>query len=148
MHSDQEELIQEKRDEIAEIDASENVEDPASDQGDKIPLTWIDAKATDKHSPAKGDERSYLVANALDLNRAYIDEIARSRLLSPEEEVSLTKRMLRARTAARKIAENKISAGRRAKLRTILEDGLAARERLLMSNTRLVISIARRYGNR
>ena len=148
MHSDQEELNQEKRDEITEIDASENVEDPASDQEDKIPLTWIDVKAADKHSPAKGDERSYLVANALDLNRAYIDEIARTRLLSAEEEVSLTKRMLRARTAARKIAENKISAERRAKLRTILEDGLAARERLLMSNTRLVISIARRYGNR
>jgi RNA polymerase primary sigma factor len=84
----------------------------------------------------------------MDLNRAYIDEIARTSLLTAEEEVSLTKRMLRARSASKKMADATIDDEKRSKLRTILEDGLAARERLLMANTRLVISVAKRYVNR
>ena len=118
------------------------------DDGGEIELTWLDAKETDEKGLDDDREPNYLWANSLDLNRAYIDEIARTKLLTAEEEVTLTKRMLRARTAARKLAEANSGAEKHAKLQTILQDGLAARERLLMANTRLVISVAKRYVNR
>ncbi len=128
MHPDNEELIR--------------------DDGEEIPLSWLDPEEMDELGQADDREPDYLPASTIDLNRAYVDEIARTKLLTAEEEVTLTKRMLRARSAARKLAEENPDTEKHAKLQAILQDGLAARERLVMANTRLVISVAKRYVNR
>jgi RNA polymerase primary sigma factor len=125
-----------------------NHEDYTRDDKEEISLTWLDPEETDDSELPRGGSSDVRIPNTLDLNRAYIDEIARTSLLTAEEEVSLTKRMLLARSASQKMAEPQIDEKKRGKLRRILEDGLAARERLLMANTRLVISIAKRYSNR
>jgi RNA polymerase primary sigma factor len=118
------------------------------DEEEEISLTWLDPEENEELKLSRATPPKYLMTNSLDLNRAYIDEIARTSLLTAEEEVSLTKRMLRARSASQKMTDSRIGEEKRSKLRTILEDGLAARERLLMANTRLVISVAKRYSNR
>jgi RNA polymerase primary sigma factor len=118
------------------------------DDEEEISLTWLDPEETEELELPRANPSEFLMTNSLDLNRAYIDEIARTSLLTAEEEISLTKRMLRARSASQEMADSRIGEEKRSKLRTILEDGLAARERLLMANTRLVISVAKRYSNR
>jgi RNA polymerase primary sigma factor len=83
-----------------------------------------------------------------DLRRSYLDEITRTPLLTAEEEISLTKTLQRARRARREFAEQGGSAKRQNDLRLRIEAGSAARERLVMANTRLVVSIAKRYQDR
>jgi RNA polymerase primary sigma factor len=78
----------------------------------------------------------------------YLKEMARVPLLSTEEEVSLAKR-LESGLAAQ--ADMNCTQPDGAKLRSLLsciEDGKDAREHLIKANTRLVVSIAKRYMGR
>jgi len=79
--------------------------------------------------------------------RQFLAQMTRSPLLEREEELDLARavqRGVRARLAlARGVPEDE----RRA-LKPRIEAGLAARERLILANTRLVISVARRYVGR
>jgi RNA polymerase primary sigma factor len=83
-----------------------------------------------------------------DLRRTYLDEITRTPLLTAEEEVSLTESLRRGREARDEMAQGRTSAKRLRELNVMIEAGSAARERLLMANTRLVISVAKKYRNR
>ncbi|MBX7214258.1 MAG: sigma-70 family RNA polymerase sigma factor [Thermoflexales bacterium] len=80
----------------------------------------------------------------------YLREMARVPLLSTEEEVALARRMERGDRATSRL---KISNPRRgpeaeAQLREAVEDGRLAREHLIKANTRLVVSIAKKYMGR
>ena len=81
------------------------------------------------------------------LSHEYIDEITKTPLLTADEEVDLSKRIKRARDARVKLA-NGVGIKERSALQKMIEDGDAAREHLLMANTRLVISVAKRYTDR
>jgi RNA polymerase primary sigma factor len=83
-----------------------------------------------------------------DLRRSYLDDITKTPLLTAEEEVSLTRSLQRARKARRELLEGKVSQKRQAELNSIIEAGSASRERLLMANTRLVVSVAKKYRSR
>lgn len=83
-----------------------------------------------------------------DLRRSYLDEITKTPLLTAEEEVSLTQALQRGRIAREELAEGKANANRREQLHAFIEAGSVARERLLMANTRLVVSVAKKYRNR
>ncbi|NIS80902.1 MAG: sigma-70 family RNA polymerase sigma factor [Anaerolineales bacterium] len=83
-----------------------------------------------------------------DLRRAYLDEITKTPLLTADEEVSLTQSLNLAREARSELAKGKVGAKRRGELQALIEIGSAARERLLMANTRLVVSVAKKYRNR
>jgi RNA polymerase primary sigma factor len=80
----------------------------------------------------------------------YLKEMSRVPLLSVDEELNLAVRIEKGRTAR----EEKIKlAGRqnatiRSKLDAIIEEGLHARDHLIKANTRLVVSIAKRFMGR
>lgn len=80
----------------------------------------------------------------------YLREMARVPLLTTAEEVSLAKRMERGeRAVARlKIASATRTADSEARLRASIEDGRLAREHIIKANTRLVVSIAKKYMGR
>ena len=78
----------------------------------------------------------------------YLKEIGRVDLLTAEEEVSLAKRMERGLQARAKLDQNGIDATRRRHLYALVEDGLDAREHLISANSRLVISVAKKYIGR
>ena len=83
-----------------------------------------------------------------DIIRIYMKEAARMPLLTADQEVELAKRIERCRQAQDELRRNEISPERREDLQRQIRIGKAARERLVRSNTRLVISVARKYMGR
>jgi len=78
----------------------------------------------------------------------YFKEVSRVPLLTAEEEVELAQRIESGRMARAELARGNVSDRRRVELRRLVEDGWSAREHLITANSRLVISIAKKYMNR
>ena len=80
----------------------------------------------------------------------YLKEMSRVPLLKMEEEISLAKRIESGRKARCLLDDTHghLAARRREELQLQVEDGQLAREHLIKANTRLVVSIAKRYIGR
>ncbi len=78
----------------------------------------------------------------------YLKEIGRVPLLTAEEEVSLAKRMERGREARQKLTQGVDDFDERDKLLAAVKDGQAAQEHLIKANSRLVVSVAKKYVGR
>ncbi|WP_376790878.1 sigma-70 family RNA polymerase sigma factor [Thermoflexus sp.] len=78
----------------------------------------------------------------------YLKEVGRIPLLTPEEEVALAQRIERGRQAERRLAQGNLSPEERRRLEAIAADGRAAQDHMILANTRLVISVAKRYIGR
>lgn len=80
----------------------------------------------------------------------YLKEMSRVPLLNSEEELDLARRIERGRYAKRAIERlnGQCSAARKQELLAQATDGCLAREHLIKANTRLVVSIAKRYIGR
>ncbi|MCJ7694446.1 MAG: sigma-70 family RNA polymerase sigma factor [Anaerolineaceae bacterium] len=78
----------------------------------------------------------------------YLKEVSRVPLLIAREEVELAQRIENGRIAREELARGSISNKRRTELRFMIEDGWSAREHLITANSRLVISVAKKYMGR
>ncbi|MBN1302942.1 MAG: sigma-70 family RNA polymerase sigma factor [Anaerolineales bacterium] len=79
----------------------------------------------------------------------YLKEMSRVPLLSVEEELDIAIRIEQGRLAKKElIKQGRKSPPRRRELEALIQDGLSAREHLIKANTRLVVSIAKRYMGR
>ena len=78
----------------------------------------------------------------------YLKEVSRVPLLTATQEVELAQRIERGRMAREELARGNVSARRRIELRKLIEDGWVAREHLITANSRLVISVAKKYMGR
>jgi RNA polymerase primary sigma factor len=78
----------------------------------------------------------------------YLKEVSRVPLLNADEEVRLAKRIEHGRMAREELAHGNVSPRRRAELRRLIEDGWEGREHLITANSRLVISVAKKYMGR
>ena len=78
----------------------------------------------------------------------YLKEMARVPLLSNQEEVTLAKALVRGRDAAKTLHRTRLTARRRARLEQCVREAQLAREHLIKANTRLVVSIAKKYIGR
>jgi len=105
------------------------------------------------NKPASGIEVSQRIDESIsrdDTVGMYLKEMSRVPLLTVDEELDIAIRIEKGRNAK----EEKIkligrrNAARRQKLDAIIEDGQRAREHLIKANTRLVVSIAKRYIGR
>jgi len=121
---------------IPYLDEVAEVEDLADDDGVE----------EDAGPPEAGDDLVHLDAD--DTVGLYLKEVGRVPLLTAEQEVSLAKRIERGRKAREELAAGPVSAKRRRELRLLIEDGWAAREHLITANSRLVISVAKKYMGR
>ncbi len=83
-----------------------------------------------------------------DMIGLYLKEVGRVPLLTAAEEVSLAKRIEKGRVAREVLASGRLEEAQRGKYRLNIEDGWAAREHLITANSRLVISVAKKYMGR
>ncbi|MCJ7548419.1 MAG: sigma-70 family RNA polymerase sigma factor [Anaerolineae bacterium] len=118
--------------------------------GEKRPVGLAQAiESFDDGEEVKAEEDIYRAIEVDDTIGLYLKEIGKVALLTAEEEVSLARRM-----EAGKNAQTKLNAGRyanedkRDELELQLDDGILAREHLIRANSRLVISVAKKYIGR
>ncbi|HEX9617205.1 MAG TPA: sigma factor, partial [Anaerolineales bacterium] len=83
-----------------------------------------------------------------DMIGLYFKEASQVPLLTAEEELILSQRIERGRIAREELSFRKVNSQRQKKLSHLIEDGSAAREHLITANSRLVISIAKKYIGR
>jgi RNA polymerase primary sigma factor len=78
----------------------------------------------------------------------YLKEVSRVPLLTAEQEVDLARRIETGRLVREELAKGVTSYKKRQELRMKIEDGWGAREHLITANSRLVISVAKKYMGR
>jgi RNA polymerase primary sigma factor len=78
----------------------------------------------------------------------YLKEIGQVPLLTAEEEVRLAKKMERGRKSWRRLARGEVTEENRERLEKLVEEGKAAQEHLVKANSRLVVSVAKKYIGR
>ena len=75
----------------------------------------------------------------------YFREVGTIPLLTADEEVQLAQRIEMGRAAREELATSEVTSARRAELLEMITDGRAARDHLITANSRLVISVAKKY---
>ena len=115
----------------------ESVDEESTDSEAK-PDTLVEDKPADALANVDTDDSVGL----------YLREVGGVPLLTAQEEVDIAKRIERGRLAREKLAQESLSPKERADLQILIEDGWAAREHLLTANSRLVISVAKKYLGR
>lgn len=125
----------------------------ASSVGDEPSEEDIEELETEEDETSLRDlsqDDTYLSAiDADDTIGLYLKEIGRVPLLIAAEEVALAKRMEKMKLAREHLSKGgKISPNKRDVLQGDIDDGWAAREHLITANSRLVISVAKKYMGR
>lgn len=104
-----------------------------------------------RHSTPWGDEAHMKSINDLsqvpveDAVGLYMRQMSEERLLAPEEEFHLARTIEVGRSAAINLSEDGLYGAGRVRLTALQQAGQAARTRLIRANTRLVVSIAKKY---
>jgi len=83
--------------------------------------------------------------SADDTTSLYLKEMARVPLLTPAEELKLAQRLEAGRRASTKLSQGRYDPGEEENLRELVRLGDLAREHLIRANTRLVVSVAKKY---
>ena len=123
------------------------VEDTATGEPSEDELAAVEEADTEQEPDHSLDD--YLAnIDTDDTIGLYLKEVSRVALLTAEEEVELAQRIERGRLAREELARGNASAHRRLELRRQIEDGWMAREHLITANSRLVISVAKKYMGR
>jgi RNA polymerase primary sigma factor len=130
---------------IPYVEDSELLEDPP--QG-AIPRDKKKTRKGDNHNetPAPSDDLENIETR--DTIGLYFKEVSRVPLLTSAEEIELAQRIESGRMARAELARGNVNERRRVELRRLVEDGWKAREHLITANSRLVISVAKKYMNR
>ena len=127
------------------VDASTVEDEPSEEDIEEIETEEEETTLRDL-----SQDDAYLSAiDADDTIGLYLKEIGRVPLLIAAEEVALAKRMEKMKLARERLGKGgKIAPHHRDQLQGDIDDGWAAREHLITANSRLVISVAKKYMGR
>lgn len=128
-------------------DAAENMGDPTDDTDDLAELMGNPFQAPNAHRAPLFDLSGVPIDDSVGL---YFREMGQQSLLSADEEVQLAKEIEAGREAVNYLEANKDDLDGNAldDLSQTIEIGDAARAHLIRANTRLVVSIAKKYRGR
>lgn len=131
---------------ITEIQSAgiQYLEDEGIDTGENEPVV-ADSERTEIFY---SDDDYLKNIEATDAIGLYLREATRVPLLTKEEEIELAQRIECGRQAREKLSKRNVNSKRRQELQKIIEDEWIAREHLITANSRLVISVAKRYIGR
>jgi RNA polymerase primary sigma factor len=125
------------------------VDDAPAGEPSEDELAVEEEEAEEEPAQASPSDDNYLAnIDTDDTIGLYLKEVGRVPLLNAEEEVELAQRIERGRLAREELAKGNTSPRRRKDLQLLIEDGWAAREHLITANSRLVISVAKKYMGR
>ncbi len=130
---------------ISYVEDAELMAHPSDEELKKEEEKAKEERAGEGYKPASDDLSNIETNDTIGL---YFKEVSRVPLLTAQEEVSLAQRIESGRLARAELARGNVSERRRVELRRLVEDGWSAREHLITANSRLVISIAKKYMNR
>ncbi len=108
----------------------------------------IEEEENESRRQREADDNYLANIDTDDMIGLYLKEVGRVPLLTAAEEVSLAKRIEKGRIAREVLATGRPDDAQRSKYRFNIEDGWAAREHLITANSRLVISVAKKYMGR
>jgi RNA polymerase primary sigma factor len=129
---------------IVYVENVASLEEPSEDE-----LNPEETEEEDEEENARGISLDDLAnIDTDDTIGLYLKEVSRVPLLTAVEEVELAQRIERGRMAREELARGNVSNRRRQELRRLIEDGWSAREHLITANSRLVISVAKKYMGR
>jgi RNA polymerase primary sigma factor len=107
-----------------------------------------EARGDSDDTPIEDDTFDLSGISSDDTVGLYLKEMARVPLLSLEEEVDLAMKLNEATEAKRELRNDGHDPETRQRLEETIEQGREAREHLIKANTRLVVSIAKKYMGR
>jgi RNA polymerase primary sigma factor len=118
--------------------------------GEELPEELTKAvEDAEEEEDGRTEEDIYRAIEVDDTIGLYLKEIGKVALLTADEEVSLAVRMENGKKAQARLGTGKYaSEDKRHELEIQLDDGIRAREHLIRANSRLVISVAKKYIGR
>jgi RNA polymerase primary sigma factor len=123
------------------------VEDAPASEPPENELAAVEESETGPEPEVSLDD--YLAAiDTTDNIGLYLKEVSQVPLLTATEEVELARCNERGRMAREELARGKVVPHRRIELRKSIEEGWSAREHIILANSRLVISVAKKYMGR
>ena len=121
-------------------------EESSPEDGDEDDLDLSDIDEDDESGIGLSDDLSNIDTD--DTIGLYLKEVSRVPLLTADEEVELAQRIEKGRISREELARVNVTNERRLELRKNIEDSWAARDHLITANSRLVISVAKKYMGR
>lgn len=121
-------------------------EESSPEDGDEDDLDLSDIDEDDESGIGLADDLSNIDTD--DTIGLYLKEVSRVPLLTADEEVELAQRIEKGRISREELARVNVTYERRLELRKNIEDSWAARDHLITANSRLVISVAKKYMGR
>jgi len=131
-------------------DAGIDVYEAKASPDDQVMFDDVDADVEfeedeDSFDLDDGEELDMAAVVSDDTVGLYLKEMTRVPLLTQKEEKQIAQQIVRGRAATRQLQQSVRGSARVAKLQSQVDEGLLAREHLIKANTRLVVSIAKRY---
>jgi RNA polymerase primary sigma factor len=126
------------------IDIQENEREEITDKGE----VKAEKAKTREEKPEEKDILDLSGISSDDSIGLYLKEMARVPLLSTQEEIRLAKLLEKGEAAERLLSKNGHDREEQRRLERAIDEGKAAREHLIKANTRLVVSIAKKYMGR
>ncbi len=120
------------------------------EQGIEVGRTREDAEEEEAKEKNESEEPQNFDLSQIEIDDSislYLKEIGRVPLLTAEEEISLAKRMEAGRDAREELNDD-VDWEERERLLWLMRDGQRAQEHLIKANSRLVVSVAKKYVGR